>query len=101
VSDKDCFPDDADTRYDPDLASKILSAIESYNRDRNIAPSPRPLRDTLLAIAALLHLDTAKAARSACNPTDEAVFGAFAEAAQDQLRAVIDVKSVQPPRYQQ
>jgi hypothetical protein len=89
----------ADNRYDPKLAARILSAIADYNRDHETAPSPGPLRDTMLAVAALLHLDATRAAHAF--PTYEAVFEAFADGARDQLRAVIEAKSAKPSPYKQ
>jgi hypothetical protein len=99
VSDQDWVQDaggggDAEHRYDPKLAARILAAIEDYNRENQIVPSPAPLRDTMLAVAALLHLDAARASPAkSVLLADDVVFDGFAEAAREQMRAVTDARS--------
>jgi hypothetical protein len=44
--------------YDLVLAAKIMSWIEQYHQDEDIAPEPVSLRNTMLAVAALLHLES-------------------------------------------
>ena len=42
------------------LAGKILRMIESYTKDNETYPCPKCLRNSMMAIAALLHLEAAK-----------------------------------------
>src|SRR5262245_41810654 len=51
---------DFGARGDYGLVLKIMHAIECYNRDEHIDPNPHSLRDTMLAVAALLHLEATK-----------------------------------------
>ena len=44
--------------HDLVLAAKVLSMIKQYHEDEDIAPEPLSLRNTMLAIAALLHLES-------------------------------------------
>ena len=67
---------------DPELVDQIMSLIKSYCKSNEVAPCPIELRDTLLAVAALAHLE---AVRMEClaiqNPSED-----FALAAHDILR---------------
>ena len=51
---------DLSARGDYGLVLKIMRTVERYNRDEHIKPDPRLLRDTMLAVAALLHMDAIK-----------------------------------------
>jgi hypothetical protein len=42
------------------LVAEIMRSIERYNKKRKITPCPLCLRDTILAIGALLHLEAAR-----------------------------------------
>ena len=42
------------------LAGKILRIIESYTKDNETYPCPKCLRNSMIAIAALLHLEAEK-----------------------------------------
>ena len=53
----DCGLDD---KHELALASEIMRAIESYSEKEDIEICPLCLRDTLLAIAALLQLEAAR-----------------------------------------
>ena len=104
MSDRDNFPEtqteeEFEGRHDPELVERILLAIEDYNRDKGAVPSPTPLRDTMLAVAALLHLDAVLAGGLQSAPFNtESVGEAFAEAACEQLQAVIEVKGAIVPK---
>ncbi len=52
--------DEASSKPDTALTEKILQLIGSHHQALEIAPAPASLRDTLLAVAALLHLEAAK-----------------------------------------
>jgi hypothetical protein len=67
--------------------------VARYNRDEHIIPDPLSLRDTMLAVAALLHLEVSK--MNGGNPLAAAAYGEqlhqmFANAAGDQLDAVVE-----------
>jgi len=51
---------DLRARSDYSLILKIMRAVEHHNRDEHIVPDPRSLRDTMLAVAALLHIEAIK-----------------------------------------
>ena len=51
------------------LAGKILRIIESYTKDNETYPCPKCLRNSMIAIAALLHLEAEK--------IDDSRFGAY------------------------
>jgi hypothetical protein len=42
------------------LAQEIMAVIERYNNTRSIPHRPRAIRDTLLGVAGLLHLEHAR-----------------------------------------
>jgi hypothetical protein len=44
--------------YDLALAAKVMSLIQQYHEEEDIAPEPVSLRNTMLAVAALLHLES-------------------------------------------
>jgi hypothetical protein len=73
--------------YDLVLAEKILQTIQRYIQDEGTNPDPSSLRNTLLAVAALLHLQTSG---SEANDVHEK----FAEAASDQLEAVEEAAKI-------
>jgi hypothetical protein len=92
--------DGAGHQYDPGLTARIMSAIDDYSRENGVEPSPTPLRDTMLAVAALLHLEATRAARGASQ--DEHIgLDAFAEAAREQLFAVIHASGHKPSSVRQ
>jgi hypothetical protein len=73
------------------LVEEIMRAIEQYNRDKLADPCPVCLRDTMLAVAALLHIQSGRANdRTGHAERAEAEFG---EAAVGRLRDVIDAAS--------
>ena len=74
------------------LTEQIMRVVKRYSRDRRVEPCPLCLRDTMLAVAALLHLEAANP------PTetqawqargDKPISSEFKEAAVDRLDAVI------------
>ncbi len=74
---------------DPDLVNEIMRLIWRYCEAIQVVPCPTELRDTLLAVAALSHLE---AAETDCTPI-ELAGDDFAEAARESFR---DVTGVQP-----
>jgi hypothetical protein len=88
---------DLSARSDYGLVLKILQTVEHFNRDEHIIPDPRSLRDTMLAVAALLHIEAIK--MEGANPLAAAGDGtqlrnAFAGAACCQLDAVADATAI-------
>ncbi len=71
------------------LVGAVLRAIEQYNKERRIDPCPLCLREALLAVAALLHIEAARIRGAASLPGEqEALEEEFGEAACEKLRAV-------------
>ena len=78
------------------LTHKILGFIARVIRDEGIDPGPLFLRDTMITVAALLHLE--------CEKIDTAQFGhandrnhanrAFAQAARERFKAVLEADAV-------
>lgn len=64
---------------DPELVKEIMSVIQSYCKTNDLIPCPVEVRDTLLAVAALAHLE---AVRMECRAIDRPVDD-FALAAHD------------------
>jgi len=44
--------------HDLVLVAEIMSMLKQYYEDENIVPEPLSLRNTMLAVAALLHLES-------------------------------------------
>jgi len=69
---------------DPDLVNEIMSLIGRYCAAIGVTPCPIELRDTMLAVAALSHLEAGKMDCTAATMSAED----FAEAARDSFRDV-------------
>lgn len=76
------------------LVEEIMRAIEQYNKDKQTNPCPVCLRDTMLAVAALLHIESGRAMVLAGQT--KRVEAEFGEAALGRLRDVIDAASSIP-----
>jgi hypothetical protein len=76
------------------LAGRLLRMIENYTREHGTYPCPKCLRNSMMAIAALLHLEAAKieeAERPAQLHLGEPGFvDGFADAARERLLYVMD-----------
>ena len=72
------------------LVEEIMRTIEQYNKSNQADPCPACLRDTMLAVAALLHVQSGQAGRT------EAEFG---KAAIGRLRDVIEAASSIPNTF--
>jgi hypothetical protein len=88
---EDCkYPD----KYEMALVEEIMRTIEQYHKGKEADPCPVCLRNTLLAVAALLHVQSRRrslpAGQAKC---DEAEFG---EAALGRLRDVIEAANSIP-----
>lgn len=75
---------------DTALVEEVLRAIARYCEKNNIVPCPVELRDTMLAVAALTHIEAAK---MQCNEADVSANG-FAEAACDRFDDVAGALSM-------
>ncbi len=72
---------------DPDLVNEIMSLIGRYCETRGIVPCPIELRDTLLAVAALSHLEASKMDCTAASICAED----FTDAARESFRDVAGI----------
>jgi hypothetical protein len=75
---------------DTALVEELLRTIARYCEKNNIVPCPVELRDTMLAVAALTHIEAAK---MKCNEVDVSAEG-FAEAASDRFDDVAGALSM-------
>jgi hypothetical protein len=75
---------------DTALVKEVLQAITRYCETNKIVPCPVELRDTMLAVAALTHIEAAK---MQCNEVDVSAHG-FAEAASDRFDDVAGALSM-------
>jgi hypothetical protein len=98
MNNDDSFPDDGreysgEPKYDLILVQKILYTIGNYTRG---ATSPASLRDSMLAVAAVLHIEAAEfgASSSPKNGHKSRLDEAFADCAREQLRAVRDATAL-------
>ncbi len=73
--------------YDLVLAAKVMSLIQQYHQDKDIAPEPVSLRNTMLAVAALLHIES-------LDYDDEDAGETFAQIARAQLDEMMRVEIV-------
>jgi hypothetical protein len=78
------------------LVSEVLRTIDSHNKEKDNIPCPLCLRDTMLATAALLHLE---AARTGLAGTGKLRAGskrhreAFGKAARERMDAVVEANT--------
>ncbi len=86
---------DLSARSDYGLVLKIMRTVERYNRDEHIDPDPRSLRDTMLAVAALLHIEAIKMDDGLAAAGDgKGLRETFAGAACRQLDAVAEAAAI-------
>lgn len=73
------------------LAGKILRMIESYAKDNETYPCPKCLRNSMIAIAALLHLEAERMDENDSEHTspDLGFVDTFAEAARERILSVM------------
>ena len=83
---------DFTTAHELALTKEIMGGIGRYRQDEHIDPCPLCLRDTMLAVAALLHLEAVTVARAKSRKTavgGKRIIEEFTEAASERLEAVI------------
>jgi hypothetical protein len=88
---------DLGARSDYDLVLKIMQTVERHNRDEHVDPDPHSLRDTLLAVAALLHIEAIKIEAGnqlAAGEDGKQLRETFADVACCQLDAVVEAASI-------
>jgi hypothetical protein len=76
------------------LTARIMRMIERSHAEENISPCPRCLRDTMLAVAALLQIESARLDGATLGKSPvrgRSLDDAFAEAARKQLQSVAQV----------
>ena len=74
------------------LAGKILRIIESYTKDNETYPCPKCLRNSMIAIAALLHLEAEKIDQTDAEHTspDCGFVETFTDAARERILSVME-----------
>jgi len=74
------------------LAGKILRMIEGYTNDHETYPCPKCLRNSMIAIAALLHLEAEKMGENDSeHASPDSVFvETFADAARERILSVME-----------
>jgi hypothetical protein len=85
-----------DLAHELSLTAKIMHVIEHCQKDGNINPCPACLRDTMLAVAALLHVEAARLdLERAGRPRigSKRFEEAFVKAARERLKAVIEAEA--------
>lgn len=71
------------------LVRRVLQSIEQYNQEQKAHPCPACLRDAMLAVAALLHLEAERLLRSTPAVSRlEALEEEFGETAREKFRSV-------------
>ena len=88
---EDCdFPE----KHELALAGKILRMIEKYSEENRTYPCPGCLRNSIMAIAALLHLEAAKADEEESAQISQAMpagfVETFAEAARERMLSIME-----------
>ena len=85
-----------DDKHEQALACELMRAIEDYSNKENIDICPLCLRDTMLVIAALLHLEAARIVTGADRPHPlmRNISNALAKAARKALEDVAQAKAV-------
>ncbi len=74
------------------LAGRILRMIENYTKDNETYPCPRCLRNSMIAIAALLHIEAAKMGDDGCEDIEPELgfVDSFTDAARERILSVMD-----------
>src|SRR5215813_6550281 len=88
---------DLSAHRDFGLVLKIMQTVERHNRNEHIFTDPLSLRDTMLAVAALLHMEALKMDgrdHLAAVAEVEELCETFAGAARCQLDAVVEAATI-------
>jgi hypothetical protein len=84
---------DSDLAYELALVEEIVATIGRYNQSHDVMPSAAYLRDTMLSVAALLHIEATKLDETAIRAIAlkfESLAIGFAEAAGERMNLVLD-----------
>ncbi|MFY9642910.1 MAG: hypothetical protein WCD20_01310 [Rhodomicrobium sp.] len=73
------------------LVGKVMRTIEKYNQEVNAEPCPSCLRDAMLAVAALLHLEATRLSGANSLLGRGALEEEFGDAARERFHAVTQV----------
>ena len=73
------------------LVREIMTTIERYNCDHGITASPGVIRDTLLAVAGLLHKEAVRLEDQEADPTQ--LQETFAEVARARIEQVLEASA--------
>jgi hypothetical protein len=90
-----------DLTHELALTEKIMRAIGRYCQDENIKPCPVCLRDTMLVVAALLHLEAAQLDRQRSGKPrvgGKRIDESFAKAARERLKATMEADVIRAAR---
>jgi hypothetical protein len=85
-----------DHKHELILVGELMRLIGDYGTRENIGPCPLCLRDTVLAIAALLHIEAARIGQtaSAGAPLSVKDLGhTLAEAVRERLESIVEAKA--------
>jgi hypothetical protein len=92
-----------DDKHELSLVAEVLRTIDRYSKKNKLSACPSCLRDTMLSLAALLHLEAAKieAARTGRLRSGKRLGDAFARAARSCLETVSHTKifKIAPGRH--
>jgi hypothetical protein len=85
-----------DDKHELALVGEVMRVINDYNKKEDIDPCPLCLRDTMLAVAALLQLEAARLKQASTERRAASVThlgNVLAKAAREQLKHVIHAKA--------
>ena len=92
-SNDDLLPCDSDAQDDPVLVAKIMGVIEQHHKEKHITACPTCLRNTMLSVAALAHLESAMQlfVSGGRSSSGQRLTEMFAEVAHERMEAMVDV----------
>jgi hypothetical protein len=81
---------DFDHKHEQLLVGELMRTIERYSNKKKISPCPSCLRDTIISVAALLHLEAAEVetAKTGKQRSAKRLGDTFAKVARSHLEAV-------------
>ena len=92
-SNDDLLPCGCDAEDDPVLVAKILALIERHHKEKHITACPTCLRNIMLSVAALAHIESVMqlfvSGEIPC--LGQRMTKMFAEVAHDRMEAMVDV----------
>jgi hypothetical protein len=77
------------------LVERVMRVIQEHHLEHEIELAPASLRDSMLAVAAMLHIEAAKSAERSSRVSQALQLPqTFATTAEEQIRAVLSVVSI-------